>query len=346
MKFRSTSRVTLVTSALLIGAFALTACATEESSEASASGSVEQKTIGVWQSQGSGDGQVETLAAIEEATDAVGWDTVVTDSAGDPQKMASTMQSLITQQVDAIFMVYANTGLVAQQLAAAEAAGIPVISVGYQAVPSDSLAAEYAPDQEEQTSLLIERMAEDLPDGGSVAPLAVAGYYGIDIEVDTLEEEGPDHGFEPLERIDVPVTDIFAGTTSAAVDVLNGNPDLAAFFPALDIGVQTVVPALEQTGRDVPIYGFSAIPGAVAMVRSDDVTLVASDGAKAGFIAVDALLGYWVDGTEIPASTPEEFAFEYAIVDDTNVPAEGEAFFPQDDFAAPFLEKWAADYGI
>lgn len=349
MKLGSFTRGGVIASLVVTAALVLSGCSGSDaatgSSTSGASG-IPQKTIGVWQSQGDGDGEKQTLAAIQQAADTVGWTTVVTDSAGDPQKMASTMQSLITQRVDAILTNYVATGLIAPQLKAAAQAGIPVIAVGYAGVPSDDFAGMYYPDQAEQTTMLLDQMAKDLPEGGTVAPLAVAGYYGIDAEVDTLNEDGPGLGFQPLQRIDVPVTDIFGGTTSAAVDVLNANPDLAALFTALDIGVQSTVPALKQTGRDVPIYGFGAIPGALSFVRQGGVTLVTSDGAKSGFVAIDALLDYWVNGTEIPKTTPEEYAYQYTIVDQSNAPAEGTDVYPQDEFAQPFLDKWKSEYGI
>jgi ribose transport system substrate-binding protein len=347
MKLGILKRTGAIASVVLTAALVLSGCSSTDAGDtASADGSIPTKTIGVWQSQGDGDGEKQTLAAIQAAADAVGWKTVVTDSAGDPQAMASTMQSLITQKVDAILTVYVATGLIAPQLKAAADADIPVISVGYQGTPADNVTAEYAPDQGAQTSMLLERMGEDLPDGGVVAPLAVAGYYGIDQEIEVLNTEAADYNFEPLERVDVPVTDIFGGTTSAAVDVLNGNPDLAALFTTLDIGVQSAVPALTQTKRDVPIYGFGAIPGSLSFVRDGGVTLVTSDGAKAGFIAIDSLLGYWIDGTPIPETTPDEYAFNYTIVDKSNAPADGTEVYPQDDFAKVFLDSWATKYGI
>ncbi len=348
MKLGSMKRAGAVASVITAAALVLSGCSSTEATTSTSTGAagIPPKTIGVWQSQGDGDGEKQTLAAIQEAADAVGWTTVVTDSAGDPQAMASTMQSLITQKVDAILTNYVATGLIAPQLKAAKDAGIPVIAVGYAGTPSDDFAGEYFPDQGEQTTMLLERMGEDLPEGGTVAPLAVAGYFGIDAEVDTLNEEGPTYDFEPLERIDVPVTDIFGGTTSAAVDMLNANPDLAALFTALDIGVQSTVPALTQTGRDVPIYGFGAIPGSLSFVRQGGVTLVTSDGAKSGFVAIDALLDYWVNGTEIPKTTPDEYSYNYTIVDQSNAPAEGTDVYPQDDFAKVFLDEWATDYGI
>ncbi|MGC0368894.1 sugar ABC transporter substrate-binding protein [Microbacterium sp. SLBN-111] len=347
MKFGPFTRGGALASLVVAAALVMSGCSGSASTSTSpAASGIPQKTIGVWQSQGDGDGEKQTLAAIQQAADTVGWTTVVTDSAGDPQKMASTMQSLITQHVDAILTNYVATGLIAPQLKAAAAAGIPVIAVGYAGVPSDDFAGMYYPDQGEQTTMLLQQMAKDIPKGGAVAPLAVAGYFGIDAEVDTLNQDGPGLGFTPLQRIDVPVTDIFGGTTSAAVDVLNANPDLAALFTALDIGVQSTVPALKQTGRNVPIYGFGAIPGALSFVRQGGVTLVTSDGAKSGFVAIDALLDHWVNGTDIPKTTPAEYAYKYTIVDKSNAPAEGTDVYPQDDFAKPFLDKWKSKYGI
>jgi hypothetical protein len=189
-------------------------------------------------------------------------------------------------------------------------------------------------------------MGKDLPAGGTVAPLAVAGYYGIDQEVSTLESKASSYKFTPLKRVDVSLTDIFGGTTKAAVDMLNANPELAALFTTLDIGAQSAVPALTQTKRTVPIYSFGAIPGALSFVRTGQVTLVTSDGAKAGFIAIDSLLAYWIKGTAIPTTTPSAYAYKYTIVDKSNAPAEGTEVYPQADFEKVFLDSWKTLYGI
>lgn len=321
-------------------ALVLTACG----SDTETSGDVPAKTIGVWQSQASGDGQKQTLEAIRTAADAVGWKVVVTDSNGDPQAMQSTMQSLVAQRVDAVLAVYLNSGAVTQQLQAADDAGIPVISVGYQSTPSDDIAAEYAPDQAAQAEILLERMAEDLDDGAKIAPLAVSGYYGIDQELTVLAERAPELDLQALKPINVPITDIFGGTTKAGVDVLNANSDLAALFSAGDFGVQALVPSLEQTNRDVPIYSFGAIPAALTFAREGGVTIVTSDGAKAGFLAVDALLDHWINDAEIPKDAGDD-GFEYELVDETNAP-EGDEVFPLEEFSQPFLDRWAEDYGI
>lgn len=345
MKTSTTRRRRLLAAMLVAPALVLAACGSSDSgTDAAGDGSVPSKTIGVWQSQASGDGQKQTLSAIKSAAKAVGWKVVVTDSNGDPQAMASTMQSLVSQKVDAILAIYIASGAVTQQLAAAKSADIPVLSVGYQGTPAPNITAEYAPDQAKQAEVLMDRMAQDMPDGGTIAPLAVAGYYGIDQELEVLADRAPELKFDALEPINVPVTDIFGGTTKAGVDVLNGNSDLAALFSAGDFGVQALVPALEQTKRDVPIYSFGAIPAALTFARKGGVTIVTSDGAKSGYMAIDALLDFWVNDTPIPEKAGDD-AFQYTVVDQTNAPA-GDEVFPEADFAKPFLDRWATDYGL
>lgn len=342
MTIRLSRRKTLVALAT-IPVLALTACGSDDA--ATGAGKVPAKTIGVWQSQASGEGEKQTLSAIRSAAKAAGWKVVVTDSNGDPKAMQSTMQSLVTQRVDAILAIYLASGLVTQQLSAAKAADIPVISVGYQSTPAPNVTAEYAPDQAAMATMLMERMGKDLPDGGKIGPLAVAGYYGIDQELKVLKDEAPKLKLVSLEPVNVPVTDIFGGTTKASVDVLNGNPDLAALFSAGDFGVQAIVPALKQTGRKVPIYSFGAIPAALTYVRQGGVIIVTSDGAKSGYMAVDALIAYFVDKTPIPAKAPSSDAFQYSIVDKTNAPT-GDEVYPEADFAKKYQERWASAYDL
>jgi ABC-type sugar transport system substrate-binding protein len=318
---------------------------TAASSTGSSTKQVPTKTIGVWQSQASGSGEQQTLAAIKAAAKAVGWKLVVTDSNGSPAAMSSTMNSLISQHVDAILAVYINTGLTATQLAQAKSDNIPVISVGFQGTPSPDVTAEYAPDQAAMAKLLLARMHHDLPKGGTVAPISVTGYYGLDQQQSVLQKEGPGFGFKVLPVTDVPIDNLFAGTTSAGVNVLNGNPDLAALYSELDVDTQNLVPALAQTGRSVPIYGFGAVPEALKYAREGKATIVTSDNGESGFIAINSLLDYWINKVAIPKTTPGAYAFKYSVISKANAPA-GSVVYPQSTFGAPFLALWKKKYGI
>jgi ribose transport system substrate-binding protein len=314
-------------------------------SSSSSSKKVPTETIGVWQSMGSGAGIAQTLAAVKSAAAVAGWKLVITDSNGEPNLMASTMSSLVDQHVNAIIAIYVDTGATASELAAAKAANIPVISAGFQATPSPDLTAEYAPNQGAMAKLLVARMHKDLPSGGVVAPISVSGYYGLDEETAALQKSGPADGFKPLQELDVPVDNLYAGTTTAALNVLNGNPKLAAFYSELDVDVQNIEPALAQTGRTVPVYGFGAIPEALKYIREGKAVVVAADNGESGFLAINALLAYFVNKTPIPKTTPSQYAFKYQIVDKANAPS-GDIEFPQSAFAAPFLAAWKTAYGI
>lgn len=341
-------------------ALALSACGSSKSSSsssgatsssaASASSSsgakkVPTETIGVWQSMGSGAGLQQTLAAIKSAAAVAGWKLVITDSNGEPNLMGTTMQSLINQHVNAILAIYVDTGATASELAQAKAANIPVISCGFQGTPSPDLTAEYAPNQAAMAKVLVAKMHKDLPSGGIVAPISVSGYYGLDEETSALQKYGTADGFKPLQVLDVPVDNLFAGTTTAALNVLNGNPKLAAMYSELDVDVQNIEPALAQTGRSVPVYGFGAIPEALKYIREGKAVVVAADNAQSGYLAINALLGYFVNKTPIPKTTPSKYAFKYQIVDKADAPS-GDIEFPQSAFAAPFLAAWKSEYGI
>ncbi|GGM25785.1 sugar ABC transporter substrate-binding protein [Micromonospora yangpuensis] len=349
----SRTRTLRVVAAALVMSLGLAACTAEDTSTASAEEPLvttkikaPEKTLGVWQSQGDGEGQVETLSGIKAGAEALGWKVIVTDSNGDQQAMQSTMQSLISQKVDAILTVFVASGLISGQLAQAKAAGIPVISVGYQGTPNPNITAEYAPDQAEEAKLLIERMGQDLDQGAKIAPIAVQGYYGIDQVLATLDQQKSQHGFNVLQTANAPVADVFNGQTKAALSFLNANPDLGAFYAALDIGPQAIVPALKQTDRKVPVYSFGAISSALEAVRSGQAIVATSDGTiKAGFLAIDALLALWTNDTPIPTDIPAEDALEYKIVDADNAPAKGSAVYPLADVTKEFTDRWASEYG-
>lgn len=343
MNFAKTGRVTSLAAVSVAAQLALFGLGGVTS--ASAAAKVPAKTIGVWQSQASGGGEAQTLAAVKAAAKTAGWKLVVTDSNGDPSLMGTTMHSLIAQHVNAIICIYINTGLIAPELAQAKAADIPVISAGFQGTPSKLLTAEYAPSQELEAKLLVARMHANLPHGGTVAPITVSGYYGLNLQTSVLQNEAPKFHFKVLQPVDVPIDNLFAGTTSAGVTVLNGNPKLAALYSELDVDTQNLVPALKQTNRSVPIYGFGAIPGAMPYIREGKAVVVTSDNGESGYLAVNSLLGYWIDKTPIPKTTPTEYAFKYEVVTKANAPS-GDTVYPQAQFAKPFLAAWKKKYGI
>lgn len=306
------------------------------------------KTIGVMSTVGAAEVQQRTLATIQAGADAFGWTVTAVDGEGDPSKMQSRLQSLVDSKVDAIVLVFPVPGIIGKQLEAAKAAGIPVVSAGFVADETPLIAAQYVGDQVKMATMLTERIKQDNPNGGNFAIINLPGYVGVDARVNTFKDAvSSDPNFAIVAEKDVPQADLFAGTTKAGVDILNANPDLTAFFSCCDFGGQALAPALQQTKRDVPVYSFYAIPSVLDLVRAGKVTVVESDEAKTGAMAVGALAAHWADGAPLDANTDlTAFPLQYQIVDKSNAPAAGEDVYPIDQEMEPFLASWAEKYGI
>ena len=262
--------------------------------------------------------------------------------------MQQRLQSLVDSKVDAIVSIFGNQALLTKQLEAAAAAGIPVVQAGFITEETPLIAAQYVADQTEMSRLLTERLMADFPDGGNFAILNLPANYGVQQRIDTFKSIVADKPqYKIVAEQDVPLSDIFGGSTKAAIDMLNANPDLSAFFSCCDFGGQAIAPALQQTKRDVPVYSFYAIRSVLDLVREGKVIVVENDEAKTGAMAMGALAAYWADGTPLNAATDlGVYPMQYGIVDKDNVPPTGTDVFPTDEVMQPFLASWAELYGI
>lgn len=351
--FIHTLRRRVALAAVAVLALSLTACSGAESTttaaadpEVGGTAALDNRTIGVMQSVGAAEVQQRTLGAVEKAADEFGWDSQVVDGEGDPQKMQQRLQSLVDSDVDAIVLIFPVPAILAKQLAAAQTAGIPVVSAGFVADETPLIEAQYVGDQVQMSTMLTERIESDFPGSAKFGIINLPGYVGVDERVETFES-ALSGDYEVVAKQDVPQADLFGGTTKAAIDILNANPDLTAFFSCCDFGGQAIAPALQQTDRDVPVYSFYAIPSVLDLVRAGSVVVAESDEAKTGAMAIGGLAAYWADGDELDAdSMLTEYPLQYSIVDASNAPASGEEVYPLDDAIAPMIANWKSEYGL
>lgn len=327
-------------------ALTLAACSSSTPSGSSAgSGSAGKsalsgKKIGVMETVGAAEVQQRTLAAVNAAAKEFGWTTQVVDGEGDPQKMQQRLQALVDSKVDAIVLIFPVPAILSQQLAAAKAANIPVVSAGFVADETPLIQAQYVGDQKKMATLLTDRITKDFPDGGDFAIINLPGYVGVDARVNTFESMISSN-YKIVAKQDVPQSDLFGGTTKAAIDILNANPKLTAFFSCCDFGGQAIAPALKQTKRDVPVYSFYAIPSVLDLVRAGKVVVVESDEAKTGAMAIGGLAAHWAKGAALDAKTMlETYPLRYEVVDKTNAPAAGKDVYPLDEAIAPMIADW------
>jgi ABC-type sugar transport system substrate-binding protein len=326
---------------------AVESTATGNTAGTEGSGALEPKTIGIWQSSGQAEVQQRTLAAVQAGADALGWTTQVVDGEGDPALMQQRLQALVDSDVDAIVSIFLEPAVVTPQLEAAQVAEIPVLNVGFIGTESPLVAAQYIGDQVQMATLLTERMTEDMPDGGDIGVISLAGFMGVEQRVDYFKDSADANGFTIVGEKEVTVLDLFNGTTKAGTDLLNANPDLTAFFSCCDFGAQALAPALEQAGKDVPVYSFYAIPSVLDLVRAGNAVIVENDEAKTGIMAIDALAAHFASGADFDASVQlGADPIQYTIVDSTNAPEAGAQVFELPDMLAPYLDNWSNQYGI
>lgn len=342
----------LALAAVAVLAVSLSACGgagsttAADAPEAGGAAALEGRTIGVMQTVGAAEVQQRTLGAVEKAADEFGWETQVVDGEGDPQKMQQRLQSLVDSKVDAIVVIFPVSAILAKQLGAAEAAGIPVVSAGVVDEATPLIEAQYVSDQGQMTTLLTDRIQSDFPEGGDFGVINLPGYLAVEERIENFESTiSSDYAI--VAKQDVPQADLFGGTTKAAIDILNANPELDAFFSCCDFGGQAIAPALQQTNRDVPVYSFYAIPSVLDLVRAGNVVVVESDDAKTGAMAIGGLAAYWADGEDFDAdSMLEEYPLQYSIVDASNAPASGDEVYPIDEVIAPMIANWKSEYGL
>src|SRR3954452_18651632 len=107
---------------------------------------------------------------FERAAKVLGWKVNVVDAQGDPAKMASGIQSFVTQKVDAIVTVAVAPAAAQQALIAAKKAGIPALTIaGPNPDPLKLYGAEIAPNDSALGAILAQYMCDPLPAKSNIA---------------------------------------------------------------------------------------------------------------------------------------------------------------------------------
>jgi ribose transport system substrate-binding protein len=305
------------------------------------------KKIGIYCAVCQGETVRRSGMAVKRAVELLGWKATLVDGEGNPEKQQQVMTALINSKVDAIIGAFLEPGPVAAALAQARQAKIPVVSVGFPSTPSKDVAAVYAGEDDAVSALLVKRMAEELPKAAKVAEVDLPQYHGVtkrkNVWRSTAEASGFDivatHAIGDLSRQVVE-------SEKAGLDIINANAGLQAFWSCCDFAGQPLVRAVASSGKDIKIYSYYALPSVLRYIKEGKVVVVEPDNVKAGFQAVEQLARFFKDGT--PPNAEEAMRADppkAVIVDDKNVPAEGQEIFPFDELWAPYAKRLTEKYG-
>lgn len=219
------------------------------------------------------------LKGLEDGAAEQGYTLLTTNANGDPNQQVTDVQNLITQGANYIAINPADGTAIAPAVAAAEAAGIPVIAL------ADAITAPVtftiAPDQVEAGKLAGEAMVEFLterygePKGNVVniqglsgtvaAALRDEGFMGVisqypDIQVVATADGGWDT----------------APSNAVMTPILEANPQIDAVFGANDAEAVGISAAIDAAGRFVPVG------------QDGHIYVVGVDGAKPAIDAIRA----------------------------------------------------------
>jgi simple sugar transport system substrate-binding protein len=238
------------------------------------------------------------------------------ESGTDDEGVISAIESMVTQQVDAI-VVTPTSPNVQDALQAAVDDGIKVILVDNDIPGWDGATSLVATDNKAGGVLAGEFVAEQLSPGDTVAVLeGVAGAPSLEDRVSGFEE-GLGDGFEIVASL--PTDCDQTKGLDAAQDILTANPDVDLIYGACGPPIIGALEAIASAGSEVKTVGFDAGPDEIAAIQAgDELASVAQFPAKMGEMgpqtALDAINGEDVEkvvdtGTEIvTAENADEFA--------------------------------------
>jgi ABC-type sugar transport system substrate-binding protein len=237
------------------------------------------------------------------------------ESGTDDEGVINAIESMITQEVDAI-AITPTSPAVQDSLQEAVDAGIHVILIDNDIPGWDGKTSVVATDNLAGGVLAGEFLAEQLSPGDTVAVLeGVAGAPSLEDRV-TGFLEGLGDGFEIVASL--PTDCDQTKGLDAAQDILTANPDVTAIYGACGPPIIGSLEAISAAGATVMVVGFDAGPDEVAaIVAGDQLASVAQFPARMGELgaqaALDAVNGEDVEpnidtGTEmVTADNASEF---------------------------------------
>lgn len=261
---------------------------------------------------------VELGEGAQEAAEDAGHELLFVDANGDITKQNNDVQDLITRGIDVLILNPVDPQGVTPSLAAAEAAGIPVITVD-RPTESDSVAAHVGRDNVEMGRLVGQSLVETLGSaggkvieiqgdaGGAVAQDRSAGFHDAVADNPAIEiVEGPYANY------------IRAEAVTAMQDLLQANPDVTAVYAHNDDMAVGALQVLQEAGReDVKIFGVDGLMDAVRAIAEGDQYVATSfnDPITAGQTAVETAIKV-AHGEDVPSFVDAGTG----LVDDGNAP--------------------------
>ncbi len=314
---------------------------------ASSQGSTKQPptiTVGFLQILGASPAATRNEVQFKRAAKVLGWKVNVVDAQGDPAKMASGIQSFVTQKVDAIVTIAVAPAAAQQALTAAKKAGIPAITIaGPNPDPNKLYAAQIAPNDSALGAMSAQHLCDTLGKGAKI----VAQFFDpLDALVrrDTVAKAVFGNcGVKVVASHQVDFSNAVADATKSTLNMLQAHPEATGVWADQDFEFSAAVNAVKQLGRTkkVKVFGFLAGAETLSTLRKGlpAVSLADADYNPCAWLAADQLLQFFGNKKKIdPNAQYNIYPINTVLITGTNVPKGKE--YPYPDPAGFFVKRW------
>jgi len=327
----------------------------QQSSTAGPSGTIAlpKKTVGILNIAQADPSAAAFQAAAVDAIQALGWDYVAVDTAGDASKMASGMMSLVNQKVDAILDLSCDTPQITQGLDAAKSANIPVVSFGSWLHSSPNLLAEVAPSELTLESLLDYYIISAMGGFNSSGKIfLLTRTTGLTMPIrqgqleTTLKALMPD--VEIVGEHSVNEASFASDVMSATRAALAADPDINVIWAGKANYANPASQAVDQAGLHgkVTIVTYYSTDQNLDLLRKGEISAIADFSIpQNAWTAVDVLAQYF--GKQQMPTWLSQFSalpLQYSLITQGNVPPEGQPYTYPVDAKQYFLEKWRQEF--
>lgn len=304
-------------------------------------------TIGFLQILGASPAAQRIEAQFQRAATSLGWKMNIVDAQGDPAKMASGIQSFVTQNVDAIVAIAVAPAQAQQALTAAKKKGIPAIVIGSpNPDPKKLYAAQISPNDSALGAIISQYMCDVLPSGAKIVAQIFEPLDAL-ARRDTVAKAVFAHcGIKIVASHQVDFSNAVQDATKSTLDMLRAHPEATGVYADQDFEFQAAINAVKQLGREkkVKVFGFLAGAETLAALRKGGPAAGLADAAynNISWLAADQLLKLF--GKKIPIDPAAQYnivPIPTALITAKNVPKTGDEY-PFPDPAPVFKARWRA----
>lgn len=333
-------------------AFTLTACGDEEetsgsSGSTSASGEIDvpKKTIAYGEIAAVDEITNRNVSQMKAAAEALGWELKYTNAQGDVAKLTSALQANVNQGVDAMVVGSTDAAVIRPALNAAKQRGIPAIVIGGAVSEDDLYSAHYTEDEGKMSTLLTEKMVEDLGGKGEIGAMEISQLSSGILRKEARDAvlEGTD--IQVVEAQDGDLADPVQGSKKIANAIISKQPDLDAMWIVYDYMMPPALEALKQRGNDTTsIYTWFAGPENVRLMLANDQVkaLVENNFDHTSLTAMDQLAAHFKNDTDLDPDALTKCPLKYEVVTKENAPEPDTIMWPVAENIKPYLENWRA----